>query len=246
MQKAVWPSRTFASGALVAVVGSEAAGVLEPGGRFVLVALADGRTIADLRLEVRPHSRVTDLVVTRLGNQYIVLANDNRSGNGNEEQGMQSLQGWPAIPCPARIYALDLQGKLAWPAPVNVDHNQFLLGQPGQLPVLLFAAFRYDNRGGPTPLRTSLVAVDRRNGCIVYDRDFRSPMRGGWAMGVDMHGDPDLKTVRIATNNETFSLTFTDKPIRSRLRHSTGEKKPSGKLGEALLDAVEHAATTPK
>ena len=53
-QKAVWPSRTFASGACVSVVGSEAVGVLEPGGHFVLVALADGRTIADLQLEVRP------------------------------------------------------------------------------------------------------------------------------------------------------------------------------------------------
>ena len=54
-QKAVWPSRKFASGACVSVVGSEAVGVLEPSGHFVLVALADGRTIADLQLEVRPH-----------------------------------------------------------------------------------------------------------------------------------------------------------------------------------------------
>ena len=77
-QKAVWPSRTFASGARVSVVGNEAVGVLEPGGHFVLVALADGRTIADLQLAVRPDFSVTDLVVTRMGDQYIVLANDNR------------------------------------------------------------------------------------------------------------------------------------------------------------------------
>ena len=79
-QKAVWPSRDFAAGARVAVVGSEAVGVLEPGGHFVLVALADGRTIADLQLEARPHFTVTDLLVTRMGDQYIVLAHDNRSG----------------------------------------------------------------------------------------------------------------------------------------------------------------------
>ena len=46
----------------------------------------------------------------------------------------------------ARLYALDLKGKLAWPAPVDVDHQQFLLSQPGRLPVLLFAAFHFDNR----------------------------------------------------------------------------------------------------
>ena len=38
-QKAVWPSRTFAAGAFASVVGSEAVGVLEPSGHFVLVAL---------------------------------------------------------------------------------------------------------------------------------------------------------------------------------------------------------------
>jgi len=244
-QRAVWLSRTFASGARVSVVGSEAVGVLEPTGHFVLVALADGRTIADLNLEVRPRSSVTDLVVTRMGDQYIVLAHDNRVlGNGNQDQGFQPPQGMFCYPVrQARIYALDLQGKLAWPAPVDVDHQQFLLSQPGQLPVLFFAVYHYDNRGGQMTVRTSLVAVDRRNGRIVYDKDLRGPMRG---MGVEIHGDPTEKTVRIATNNETVSLTFTDKPIQTTVRHSTGVKKAGGKLGEALLDAVKGAAGVPQ
>ena len=153
---------------------------------------------------------------------------------------MQPPQGMFCYPVRrARIYALDLKGKLAWPAPVDVDHQQFLLSQPGRLPVLLFAAFHYDNRDGQMTLRTSLVAVDRRNGRIVYDKDLRGPMR--W-MGVEIRGDPAEKTVRIATNNETVNLTFTDKPIQTTVRHSTGVQKPSGKLGEALLDAVKGAA----
>ena len=67
LQKAVWPSRRFASGSNMSLVGSEAVGVLEPGGHFVLVALADGRTIADLKLEVRPQCQVTDFIVTTDG-----------------------------------------------------------------------------------------------------------------------------------------------------------------------------------
>jgi outer membrane protein assembly factor BamB len=243
LQKAVWPSRTFISGARVSVVGSEAVGVLEPGGHFILVSLADGRTIADLQLEVRPHSPVTDLVVTRMGDQYIVLAHDNRMLGNAEDAGTQPPQGMFCCPVRrARVYALDLRGKLAWPAPVDVDHQQFLLSQPGRLPVLFFAAFHYDNRGGQMLLRTSLVAVDRRNGRIVCDKDFRGPMRGGWGMGVEIHGDPAAKTVRITANNETVSLAFTDKPIQTTVRRSTGVKKPPGALGEALLDAVEGAA----
>jgi hypothetical protein len=237
-QKAVWPLRTFASGACVSVVNNEAVGVLEPGGHFVLVALADGRTIADLQLAVRPHFPMTELVVTRMGDQYIVLAHDNRP-LGNEQQ-LQTMQGMFCYPVRrARIYALDLQGKLAWPAPVDVDHQQFLLSQPGRVPVLVFAGFHNDMRGVQNNLRTSLVAVDRRNGRIVYDKDIRGPMR--W-MGVEIRGDVAENTVRVVAYNAAVNLNFTKKPIQTTVRHSTGVKKPSGKLGEALLDAVQGAA----
>jgi hypothetical protein len=245
LQKAVWASRRFASGACISVVGSEAVGVLEPSGHFVLVALADGHTLADLQLEVRRGFSVTDLVVARMGDQYIVLAHDNRLvGNVvNEDQGMQA-QGMFSYPVRrARLYALDLQGKLAWPAPTDVDHQQFLLGQPGRLPVLVFANFHYENQNGQMNLRTSMTVVDRRNGRIIYDKDLRGPMRG---IGVEIRGDPADKTVRIASNNEIVHLTFTDKPIQSAVRQRSGAQKPRGKLGEALLDALQGAAGVPQ
>ena len=50
------------------------------------------------------------------------------------------------------------------------------------------------------------------------------------------------KTVRIAGGNDTVKLTFTDKPVKATLRQSTGVKKAPGKVGEALLDAVQGAA----
>jgi outer membrane protein assembly factor BamB len=239
-QQAVWPSRTFAAGARVSMVGNEAVGVLEPGGHFVMLALADGRTLADLKLDARPNFSVTDLIVARMGDQYIVLAHDGNVGNALQDQMMQMPQGMLCVPLRrARIYALDLQGKPAWPAPVDVDHQQFLLSQPGRLPVLVFAAYHFENRGGQmNNWRSSVVAVDRRNGRIVHEKDC-GPMRG---MGVEVSGDPTEKTVRIAFNNETVVLTFTDKPVKTTVRHSTGVKKPSGKLGEALLEAVQGAA----
>ncbi|MGO9109239.1 MAG: PQQ-binding-like beta-propeller repeat protein [Thermoguttaceae bacterium] len=246
LQKAVWTSRKFATGSRVSVVGSEAVGVLEPGGHFVMIALADGRTIADLQLEARPLLNVTDLVVTRMGDQYIVLAHDNHmAGNLNvNDQLMQPLQGMFCYPVRrARVYALDLKGKLTWPAPIDVDHQQFLLSQPGRLPVLLFAGFRNENLNGQITARTPLVAVDRRNGRIVYDSDIHGPMR--W-MGVDIRGDAAEKTVRVVAYNGTVKLTFTDKPIQTTVRQSSGVKKPSGKLGEALLDAVKGAAGAPQ
>ena len=173
-----------------------------------------------------------------MGDQYIVLANDNRV-QGNEIENIQPPNGMSCYPVRrARIYALDLKGKLAWPAPVDVDHQQFLLSQPGRLPVLLFAALHYPTRAGQT-MRTSLVAIDRRNGNIVYDKDGHSPIR--W-MGGEIHGDPADKSVRVTINSEIVKLTFTDKPIQTVVRHTKGVQKPRGKLGEALTDAVEGAA----
>jgi hypothetical protein len=229
-QKAAWPSRNFAAGARVSVVGSEAVGVLEPGGRFVLLALADGRTIADVQLPVRPQFSLSDLIVTRLGDQYIVLANDDRVlGMGREDQVSQPPQGITFPVRRGRLYAFDSKGKLAWPAPVDVDHQYFLVSQPGRLPVLLFAAFRYPNyiAIGPSGqfdrmMQTSLLAVDRRNGRVVYDKVVRGPMAG---MVLEIDGDPANKTVGIATSNGSVNLTFTDKPILDTARRGTGGKE---------------------
>ena len=142
----------------------------------------------------------------------------------------------------ACIYALDLKGKLAWPAPVEVDHQQFLLNQPGRLPVLLFAAFHYELRGIQT-LRTSLVAVDRRNGNIVYDKDSASPMPG--ILGVEIRGDPLARTVRIAAGNDIVNLLFTEKPVQTTVRQSSGVEKPAGKPSDSP-DSAKDAAGVPK
>ena len=71
--------------------------------------------------------------MTRLGDQYIVVANDNRVLGTDGQENVQPPQGMSCYPLRrARIYALDLAGKPVWPAPVDVDHQQFLLSQPGR------------------------------------------------------------------------------------------------------------------
>ena len=94
---------TFAAASHVNVVGStgapncgsgsQAVGVLEPGGHFVLVDLADGHSIADVQLKVRSEMRVTNLVVVRMGDQYIVLVQDRSGGGNNGNEMVQPPQG---------------------------------------------------------------------------------------------------------------------------------------------------------
>ena len=44
---------------------------MEPSGRFVLISLPDGRTIADLKLEAEPS--LTDMTLLASGDQYFLL-----------------------------------------------------------------------------------------------------------------------------------------------------------------------------
>ena len=45
---------------------------MEPGGRFVLYSLPDGRTIADLKLEAEPS--LGDITLLQSGGKYFVLS----------------------------------------------------------------------------------------------------------------------------------------------------------------------------
>ena len=235
LQKAVWPERTFASGSRVDVVEHCVAAVLEPGGHFVLVDLRDGHTIADLQLKLRPHFPVMDMLVAHMGDQYIVVTQDRRSveTNNNEDQ-MQPLQGMLSYTLRrSRIYAIDMQGKLAWPEPVDIDYSQFPLSQPGRLPVLVFCSFHFDRQNqNQSTFRTVVTAVDRRNGRVVCDENRVMGMQN---LGLEVAGDPVDKTVHMSVNQQNFAMKFTDKPLGKAVRYTSGAPKPSGKLGDALL-----------
>ena len=49
-----WPEQIFAAGAQTCLIGGEAVAVMEPGGRFAIYSLPDGRTIAKLKLQSQP------------------------------------------------------------------------------------------------------------------------------------------------------------------------------------------------
>ena len=72
----IWPGWKFAATAHACVVGEEAVGVMEPNGRFVLVVLPDGRTIADVKLEAEP--TLQEISVFRSGGRYFLLTRGSR------------------------------------------------------------------------------------------------------------------------------------------------------------------------
>ena len=112
----LWRGRKFAANAHACVVNNELVGVMEPGGRFVLVSLPDGRTIADLKLEAEPS--LTDMTLFESGDQYLLLTRSSQ-GEANAPH-FQPMPGCLYKPIyRGRLYAIDRKGKLQWPAPVD-------------------------------------------------------------------------------------------------------------------------------
>ena len=67
----VWPERKFSAAARAAVAGEEAVGRAGAHGRFVLVGLPDGRTIADVKLEAEPN--LLDITCLPASGQYFLI-----------------------------------------------------------------------------------------------------------------------------------------------------------------------------
>ncbi len=227
----MWPERKFSSAAHAAVVGEEAVGVLEPDGRFVLVGLPDGRTMAEVKLEAEPN--LLDIILLASNGQYFLIA---RTAT-NRTSSIQPLPGCAMKPIyRGRLYALDGQGKLQWPKPVALE-NQFLWSdQPARLPILSFGAMRFE-RGpnGQDWQKMSLLCVDKRNGRVVCNRDVAS-----YVGLLDVTGDAEKKTVDLLLQHSIVRLTFTDKPWppSSASEGRSGDAPPEGRAPDGLWNSM--------
>ena len=100
--------------------------------------------------------------------------------------------------------------------------------------MLLFCSYHFRSTVGQPELRTAITAVDRRNGCVVYNDSNSQPMQ---TMETTAEGDPAAKTVKVIANGQQFELRFTDKPVMADIREASGDRKPPSNVGNALLDA---------
>ncbi len=114
--------------------------------------------------------------------------------------------------------------------------------------MLLFGNFHYEqvNNMGGTHVRTALLAVDRRDGRVVYEKNDTGPIPPTGIMNMEAEGDPNDKTVRIQVGVENITLNFTDKPLKAVVRRASGARKGPSDLSDALLDALMRSAGIPQ
>lgn len=232
-QKSVWPSRQFSNRAQYSILGNELIGVMEPTGEFVLLNLADGRAIAELKLKPDPY--LGEIILLAFGDRFLLLSNDIYRDSDASQMSVLQLYGISAKQIhKGRLYSIDRGGKLLWPEPAAIENHYLLTNQSRGLPVLLFMR-RSSQRQNSSGRILSILAVDKRTGRTVYDSDLSKPIGFFNALG-----DAEKKTVSLMMQGQTVTLTFTDNPPRPlEKKAEDANKKPRVNTSKALLNSLE-------
>ena len=136
-----------------------------------------------------------------------------------------------------RLYAIDRQGKLQWPAPVDdqesVPAGESAVGRADR-------DLRLPNL--PAESRTASRVTGRR--CCASTNgtaERRSKRRSTTTTGLfEVTGDAAKKTVDLTMQQNTVTLTFTDKPLPPARRPPKPDKaSPANKTIRALWDSVQ-------
>ena len=196
--------------------------ILEPGGQFTVVSLADGSVRFAVPLEAEPS--LAWIQVIRSESQYLLLA--------SQESGPVGGGGLTPLPITSslqqrgmhgRVYAFyRTTGKLQWQTPAFVSHHWLPPDQPPESPLLFFIGQRPANNKTPT----AILALDRRTGRNVYENELAGPT----TITCEITADPLKQTVTLGlvspgTRNVVFQ--FTDKPLPPQPPAQTGEMASS-------------------
>lgn len=235
-QRDEWPRRKFSSRANACVIENEVVGVVEPDGRFVLISILDGKTLADVKLKFEANYQ--NATLTKLGDQYFLLINHRpKSGRQMPIQPMPNQSPNSRRPIyNGRLYAFDLEGKMLWPEPVKITNQMLITDQFDGLPVLIFACQHYKRKpNGRAQWKHQVLCIDKRTGRKVYKEEF-----DGHINIFAISCNAESKTISLTMQKDTVTLAFTDNPIPPPAAEEPepAEKKPGSKIAHALWNSI--------
>jgi outer membrane protein assembly factor BamB len=166
--KTIW-RKQYSELARIETIDEDEAAVVEPKlGRFHVVSLADGKPRVDARIESDPS--LEHFLVRRSPRKYLLVT----YGTAKKNEKILSVSGlnYPDPLAHGHVYGFDRKsGKKIWTG--YVGHQSIDMGQPETLPVLIFAARRYENlKQGKLTYRKNNLAItilDTRNGRALVD-----------------------------------------------------------------------------
>ncbi|HEY2882858.1 MAG TPA: PQQ-binding-like beta-propeller repeat protein [Pirellulales bacterium] len=193
-------------------VDSETVALMEPGGRFVILNLADGRHLVEEKLEAEP--ALMNIIVQRSAGQDILIINHPPAQMTVRNQALQMQRagvyqgsiGENSTMVSGHVYAFDrTTGRPQWPAPAVVDQQGLMLSVPAELPVLVFMRA---NITPPNRSKFSILCIDKRSGrAVLEDEDI--PQFNGF----DATGNSEQQSVELlCAPQPTITLKYTNTP----------------------------------
>lgn len=234
-ERELW-SRQFSTDSRGAVVDDDSLAMMQSDGKFVMLALADGRPLVDQTLE--PEPSLQSIYVMRSADRNFLITNRPYSGHSPNRNYLPPFPEAPPM-INGRVYAFDrASGGPVWPAPVTIEQHGLVLSQACDLPVLIFVrninSFPQPNR---SEARGSLLCIDKRTGGLVYE-DNEVPQQIGMFEAV---GDPEDRSVSLITNTHAVTLRYTDASAPPEPPYQAGlydKVKPAPRDNAALLRAL--------
>jgi outer membrane protein assembly factor BamB len=225
--KPIWPPRKFPADAKFALLEREAAGILDPAGRFVLVRLADGNVLVDAK--IAPERALAEIYLFESPHGYLLIANGLERSASTPPQ-IYGIHGVPGVQITrARVYGFDHQGKKLWNEPAVVEDQFLLTNQPVRLPALIFACGTNERRTSALgQQRVAWVAVDKRTGRVLRPQE-----SADGSTNLRLVGDPEKKIIDIHLQREVVRLAFTDQPIEPE--PPPAKTTPTRALWKALI-----------
>ena len=195
----------FGAGSRGYYIDNQGLAVLERDGHFVVMSLPDGKLEIDLKLDIDP--ALNDMYVIRTPDQYLLLTDSaqHRDATISYVNPIPGGMSNPVVNGP--VYAFDrASGKQLWATPVT--GQAVLLDQPGELPVLVFAAHRYRRVGNRGDTRYAVTCLDKRNGRIIFEKEEAGSISDFVVTGSYVENQVHLNLMRYQV-----TLQLTDKPI---------------------------------
>ncbi|MEX2174304.1 MAG: PQQ-binding-like beta-propeller repeat protein, partial [Pirellulaceae bacterium] len=226
-------SGQFPLGSRGCLVDGEELAVLEPGGNFSVVSLADG--LVQFASPLAPERALGFIHVLRSREQYLLIASQD---NYESPPGMVinpiNAMGGSHNRIHGRVYAFDRRtGKSQWQVPAFVAHHALPPDQPSESPLLFFVRNKTKVSGTGTSRAGSsgsVLCLDRRDGRIVWDSDAEPAIQQritGQVNYCEIVADPLKKSVSLMLQTppsaKTVTLQFTDQPAPPQPPAQTGE-----------------------
>lgn len=215
-------------------------GVVERTGEFKIVDTRDG--VIRLQAKVPAEQNLTEAYVFNTPDAYLLLTNTpNRQRDGVNVQAVPGGFNNPLIN--GNLYGFDRKTQKQL-FQTRIEGYGLTLNQPVGIPMLVFASQIYENprSGQPRPPQAVMLAIDKRNGRVLYDKRLSAPINM-----IDLVGEPEKNAVVLKTMRNSLRFTFTDEPWTDPITQpepsykGVGSKTDSNSpnVGKALGESVE-------